>query len=40
MQEDYAEKMMALYEALVDYVLIQMGGFHIDGWYVKSPIDS
>lgn len=40
MQEDHAEKMMALYEALVDYVLIQMGGFHIDGWYVKSPIDS
>ena len=40
MHEDNAEKMMASYEAVVEYVLIQMGGFHIDGWHIKSPIES
>ena len=40
MQEDNAQQMMTLYEALVDYVLLQMGGFHIDGWHIESPIDS
>lgn len=40
MHEDNAEKMMASYEAVVEYVFIQMGGFHIDGWHIKSPIES
>ena len=39
MHEDNAEKMMASYEAVVEYVFIQMGGFHIDG-HIKSPIES
>ncbi|WP_230875075.1 nucleotidyltransferase domain-containing protein [Lysinibacillus cavernae] len=39
-QEENAQQRMALYETLVDYVLIQMGGFHIDGWHIQSPIDS
>lgn len=40
MQEDNAQQMMTLYAALVDYVLLQMGGFHSDGWHIESPIDS
>lgn len=28
--------MMASYEAVVEYVFIQMGGFHIDGWHIKA----
>jgi hypothetical protein len=39
MQEDDAQKMMETYEALVNYVLKQMGGFHIDGWHMTSPIE-
>lgn len=39
MQESNAQKMMELYEELVSYVLKQMGGFHIDGWHVKSPVE-
>ncbi len=39
MQEDNAQKMMEVYEALVNYVLNKMGGFRIDGWHIKSPID-
>ncbi|WDV06882.1 nucleotidyltransferase domain-containing protein [Lysinibacillus irui] len=39
MQEDDAQKKMELFEALVNYVLKKMGGFHIDGWQMKSPID-
>lgn len=40
MWEDNAQQVMTLYEALVDYVLLQMGGFHSDGGHIKSPIDS
>lgn len=34
-----AEQMLESLETLVSYVLQQMGGFCMDGWHVKSPIE-
>ncbi|WP_240186195.1 hypothetical protein [Lysinibacillus fusiformis] len=39
LNENNAEQMLVSLETLVSYVLKQMGGFHIDGWHVKSPIE-
>ncbi|WP_260982751.1 hypothetical protein [Lysinibacillus fusiformis] len=39
LNENNAEQMLESLETLVSYVLKQMGGFHIDGWHVKSPIE-
>lgn len=39
LKENNAEQMLKSLEALVSYVLQQMGGFCIDGWHVKSPIE-
>ncbi|WP_249661353.1 nucleotidyltransferase domain-containing protein [Lysinibacillus fusiformis] len=39
MKESNTEQMLGSLEALVSYVLKQMGGFCIDGWHVKSPIE-
>lgn len=39
LKENKAEQMLESLETLVSYVLQQMGGFCIDGWHVKSPIE-
>ncbi|WP_342550661.1 nucleotidyltransferase domain-containing protein [Lysinibacillus sp. FSL M8-0216] len=39
LKESNTEQMLESLEALVSYVLKQMGGFCIDGWHVKSPIE-
>lgn len=39
LKERNTEQMLESLEALVSYVLKQMGGFCIDGWHVKSPIE-
>jgi hypothetical protein len=38
-QEVDRNKMMERYEQLSQHVLNQMGGFEIDGWKLRSPID-
>ncbi|WP_285395338.1 hypothetical protein [Lysinibacillus sp. fls2-241-R2A-57] len=37
--EEDKQKMMEAYEELVNHVFNQMGGFKIDGWKIKSPVD-
>ncbi|MGE7752468.1 nucleotidyltransferase domain-containing protein [Lysinibacillus fusiformis] len=39
LKESNTEQMLESLEALVSYVLKQMGGFCIDDWHVKSPIE-
>jgi hypothetical protein len=39
LQEVDRMKMMECYEQLSQYVLNQMGGFEIDGWKLRSPVD-
>ncbi|GLC89299.1 nucleotidyltransferase domain-containing protein [Lysinibacillus piscis] len=39
LQEEDGQKMVKIYEELVNYVLHQMGDFYIDGWQLKSPVD-
>ncbi|TYR74053.1 hypothetical protein FZC79_16515 [Rossellomorea vietnamensis] len=34
------EQMADMYEKLSEYVLSQMGGFSIDGWQMRSPIEN
>ncbi|MGE7929082.1 nucleotidyltransferase domain-containing protein [Lysinibacillus xylanilyticus] len=39
LQEADKQKMMETYEDLVNHVFNQMGGFKIDGWKIKSPVE-
>ena len=33
------QRMMEVYEELVNHVMNQMGNFEIDGWKIKSPVE-
>ncbi|NDI33922.1 nucleotidyltransferase domain-containing protein [Chengkuizengella sediminis] len=38
-EENSIELMMESFKNLTDYVLEKMGGFHIDGWKIKSSVE-
>ena len=39
LQEVDKQKMIEIYEELVNHVFNQAGGFEIDGWKIKSPVE-
>lgn len=39
LQEADEQKMIEIYEELVNHVFNQVGGFEIDGWKIKSPVE-
>ncbi len=39
LEENVKLELMKSYEQLTQYVLNKMGGFEIDGWKIKSPVE-
>ena len=38
MNEENADQMLQYYSKLTEYVLKEAGGFHIDGWKLRSDL--